>query len=325
MENWLSRLEFEFAPVAIQAYSAGELLGWVLLFIHDGKRAEINPWALNGHPLVSQEETRSDVTSKLIKQAITYAKRQGLTRVELSFRREKAEPAQTFRRRDELYQSLGMELMTETAVMRLALAESDLDDARIPSDYETKPLAEADKDELYSCYHKTFSTGQDQFFFSQTEPERRAFFNQIFDRSGPLNKQTSLILLKDLRIVGFSLVRPTHGEGNCHIWIFGIDPNHRRKGLGKSLLRLIMKRSAHEGFRTMSLACELDNLAARNLHQGQGFREEFTKVEYSWKTERFPENWLDMSNIRRRWATGCFPICGSALKRENHLKMTPRY
>ncbi|MCK4668946.1 hypothetical protein KAT21_02365 [Candidatus Bathyarchaeota archaeon] len=53
LENWLNRLEFDFAPVAVQARSAGELVGWLLLFMHDGKRAEINPWALNGHPLVS--------------------------------------------------------------------------------------------------------------------------------------------------------------------------------------------------------------------------------------------------------------------------------
>ena len=284
IENWLSRLEFEFTPVAFQAHSAGKLLGWVLLFIHDEKRAEINPWALNGHPLVSQEETRNEVTLRLVEQVITYAKRQDLTTVELSFRREKAEPSQTPRKYDELYESSGMRFVTETTVMRRALAESDFDDARFPSDYETKSLTETDEDELYGCYHGTFSTGQDRFFFNQTEPERRAFFNQIFDRYEPLNKQTSLVLLKDHHIVGFSLVRPTHGEGNCHIWMLGVDPNHRRKGLGKSLLRLIMKRSAHEGFRTMSLGCELGNQVARKLYGSHGFKEEFTKVEYSWKT-----------------------------------------
>jgi ribosomal protein S18 acetylase RimI-like enzyme len=283
MENWLRRLEFEFAPMVIQAHSAGELLGWVLFFIHDEKRAEINPWALNGHPLVSQGETRNEVAFKLVERAIIYAKRQGITRIELSFRREKAEPTQAFRKHNELYQSLGMKLITETAVMRRALTEPHFDDTEIPSDYEVKALTETDEDELYNCYHKTFSTGQDRFFFNQTDAERRAYFNQIFDRSEPLNKQTSLILLKDLHIIGFSLVRPTHGEGNCHIWMFGIDPNHRRKGLGKSLLRLIIKRSAHEGFRTMSLGCELGNLAACGLYRSHGFKEEFTKIEYSWK------------------------------------------
>lgn len=284
METWLSRLEFEFAPVAIQAQLAGELLGWVLLFIHDEKRAEINPWVLNGHPFVSQEEeTRNEVAFKLVEQAIAYARMKGLTRVELSFRREKAESAQVLREYDEFCQSLGMQLMTETAVMRRALAESDLDGARVLSDYEIKPLMETDEDELYSCYHRTFSTGQDHFFFSQTDAERRAFFNQIFDRSEPLNKQTSLVLLKDLHIAGFSLVRLTHSEGNCHLWMFGVDPDHRRKGLGKSLLKLVMKRSAREGFRTMSVACEVSNVPARELYRGQGFKEELIKVEYAWK------------------------------------------
>jgi ribosomal protein S18 acetylase RimI-like enzyme len=284
MENWLRRLEFEFAPVVIQARLEGELLGWILLFIHDEKRAEINPWALNGHPFVSQEENRKEVAFRLMEQTIAYAKRRGLTRVELSFRREEAEAAEVFRKHDELYRSLGMQLMAENAVMRRALRESDFDDDRISSDYEIKSLKETDKDELYSCYHRTFSTGQDHFFFSQTNIERRAFFNQIFDLSEPFNEQTSLVLIKDLHIAGFSLVRPTHGEGNCHLWMFGVDPDHRGKGLGKSLLRLIMERSAHEGFRTMSLACELGNAAACKLYRGQGFKEELVKVEYVWKT-----------------------------------------
>ncbi len=285
MENWLNGLEFEFAPVAIQAHLAGKLVGWLLLFIHDSKRAEINPWALNGHPLVSPRNNLEQVSSNLIKQTIGYAKSQGLTRIELSFRRA-GEPAQTCEKYKMLYESLGMRLMTETAIMRCVLSEFNFENAQIPSYYEVEPLMETDENELYQCYYQTFSTGQDRFFFDQTDAERRAFFTQTFNRSEPLNEETSLILTKDQQIIGFSLVRPTHGEGNCHLWMFGVHPNYRRRGLGKSLMRLIMKKSAQRGFRTMSLACELNNVPAYELYRGQGFKKQFSKIDYSWKTGR---------------------------------------
>lgn len=279
-------MEFEFPPVAIQVHSAGELIGWLLLFFHDGKRGEINPWALNGHPLVSSRKNRKQVTFKLIRQAIDFAKGQGLTRIDLSFRRETGEPAQTFEKYKMWYESLGLKLMTETVIMRCVLSEFNFENAHIPSDFEVKLLTETDEDELYQCYYQTFNTGQDRFFFDQTDAEKRVFFNQTFSRLQPLNEETSLALTKNRQIIGFSLVRPTHGEGNCHLWMFGIHPDYRRKGLGKSLLQLIMKKSAQHGSRTMSLACELNNIPAYKLYRGQGFKEEFSKIEYSWKAGR---------------------------------------
>ncbi|NIO38078.1 GNAT family N-acetyltransferase [Candidatus Bathyarchaeota archaeon] len=266
--------------MTVQARVAGELVGWLLLFKHDGERTEINPWALNGHPFVSPRRNLEQVASKLIKETIGYARRQGFTRIELSFRRAE-EPAQACEKYKRLYESLGMRLTTETAILRCVLAEFDSENDQVP--FEVKPLTDIGENELYQCYYQTFNTGQDRFFFDQTDKERRVFFNQTFSRSEPCNADTSLVVIKDRKIIGFSLVRPTHGEGNCHLWMFGIHPDYRRRGLGRSLLRLIMK-SARAGFRTMSVACELANLPALNLYRGQGFKEEFSKIEYSLKT-----------------------------------------
>ncbi len=279
LENWLNGLEFDVAPVTVQARAAGDLVGWLLLFKHDGKRAEINPWALNGHPFVGAQKDFEQVASQLITHALGYAKRHGLTRIELSFRRagEPAQPAANYKR---FYESLGMRLVTETVIMRCVLAEVDVEEPSVP--FEVKPLTEVDQAALYQCYYQTFNTGQDHFFFDQTEEERRVFFNQTFDRSEPFNEDTSLVATKDQQIIGFSLVRPTHGEGNCHVWMFGIHPDHRRRGLGKSLLRLVMK-TAQQRFRTMSVACELTNRPALNLYRSHGFKDEFSKIEYSWK------------------------------------------
>ena len=286
VKNWLNRLEFESPPVVIQVRSARELVGWLLLFFHDGKRGEINPWALNGHPFVPSRKNQKQVTFKLIQQAIAFAKKHGLTRIDLSFRREIDEPAHVNEKYKIWYESLGLKLMTETAIMRYVLSEFNFEDAHIPSNFEIKSLTETDEDELYKCYYLIFNTGQDRFFFDQTDSEKRAFFNQTFNRMQPLSEETSLALTKNRQIIGFSLVRPTHGEGNSHLWMFGIHPDYRRKGLGKSFLQLIMKKAAQYGSRTMSLACELNNIPAYKLYRGQGFKEEFSKIEYSWKAGR---------------------------------------
>lgn len=285
MENWLKRLEFDRPPVIIQALSSGKLIGWLLLFLHDNKRGEINPWALNGHPLIIPGTSHRQVTDKLLEKAVTFGKQKGLTRIELAFRRPPKNSVEIYEKNKRLYESLGFQFASETAIMRVILASLGFKDSRIPAEYSISPLTETDDEKLYKCYYETFRTGQDRFFFDQTDTEKRAYFESIFDKSEPLNSAASLVLTKNDRIIGFTLVRPTHGEGNVHLWMFGIHPAHRRKGLGKALLRHLIWKSQQQGFRTMSLACEPINQPAYKLYSSHGFKEEFRKIEFTWKSK----------------------------------------
>jgi ribosomal protein S18 acetylase RimI-like enzyme len=283
MENWLKRLKFDLAPVVFQAFSDDKVIGWLLLFLHDDGRGEINPWAPNGHPLIIPGTQRRQVIAKLLEHAIAFGKQQGLSRIELAFLRSPEDSGEDLEKDKNLYESLGFEFVTETAVLRVSLSSLDFGDSRIPSQYTISPLSETDYDELYKCYFEIFRTGQDRFFFDQTDAERRAYFESIFDKSEPLNSETSLVLLDDKQIIGFSLVRPTHGEGNVHLWMFGIHPGYRRRGLGKATLRYCIWKSRQQGFRTMSLGCEPINQPAYKLYISHGFREEFRKIEFTWK------------------------------------------
>ncbi|MFX1562863.1 MAG: GNAT family N-acetyltransferase [Promethearchaeota archaeon] len=285
MENWLRRLEFDLAPVVIQAFSADKAIGWLLLFLHDDKRGEINPWALNGHPLIIPGTQRKQITVKLLERAISFGKQQGLSRIELAFQRSSGDYGKSIDKNKNLYESLGFKFVTETAIMRMSLSSLDFRDNQIPSQYTISPLIETDYDELYKCYFETFRTGQDRFFFDQNDDEKLAYFESIFDKSEPLNREASLVLLENNQIIGFSLVRPTHGEGNVHLWMFGIHPGYRRRGLGKATLRYIIWKSKEQGFRTMSLGCEPTNQPAYKLYISHGFREEFRKMEFTWKSK----------------------------------------
>lgn len=284
MENWLKRLEFDIPPVIIQAHSSGKLIGWLLLFLHDDRRGEINPWVLNGHPLIIPRTPHRQATVKLLEKAVAFGKQQGLTRIELAFRRSPENSGENYEKNKRLYESLGFHFATETAIMRVILSSLDFSDDRIPSEYIINPLIETDDEELYKCYYETFRTGQDRFFFDQTDAERRAFFDSTFDKTEPLNSETSLVILKNKQIIGFTLVRPTHGEGNAHLWMFGIHPAHRRKGLGKALLRQLICKSQQQEYRTMSLGCDPTNQPAYKLYSNHGFKEEFRKNEFTWKS-----------------------------------------
>ncbi|MHA1420004.1 MAG: hypothetical protein ACTSPO_13905, partial [Candidatus Heimdallarchaeaceae archaeon] len=50
LEYWLKNLVYDEAPIVVKASIEEKLVGWLLLFVHDSKKLEINPWALGGHP-----------------------------------------------------------------------------------------------------------------------------------------------------------------------------------------------------------------------------------------------------------------------------------
>ncbi len=284
LTRWLQCLQFEIPPVLIQAHTGRELQGWLLLFRHDALRATINPWALNGHPFVPSGKQQKLIITRLLEATILFAKEQGISRLEIHFKHIE-EPQKTQANFPLIYQDLAFEPMSETILMRRSLDSLTFSAPSFPAKITLKSLLDVSDNELYQTYYEIFNTGQDRFFFDQTESERRAFFDETFDRSEPLNPETTLVLIKDEQIIGFSLVRPTHGPDNVHLWMFGIHPQYRRQGLAKRLLRLLLLKSKEQDFHTMSLACEPQNQPAYSLYQIHEFQEEFRQIEYSWKTK----------------------------------------
>jgi ribosomal protein S18 acetylase RimI-like enzyme len=285
LTQWLQRLQFKIPPILFQARTGRELHGWLLLFRHDTLRATINPWALNGHPFVPRGKQQKMIVTQLLEAAILFAKEEGISHLELHFKYIET-PQKTQVKLPSIYQDLAFQPMSETALMRRSLDTFMFSTPSFPPEITLHPLLDAADDALYQTYYEIFRTGQDRFFFDQTESERRAFFDETFDRSEPLNADTSLILKKDQQLIGFSLIRPTHGPENVHLWMLGIHPQHRRQGLAKGLLRLLLLKSKEKGYQTMSLACEPQNQAAYSLYHTHGFQEEFRQIEYSWKASK---------------------------------------
>ncbi len=148
------------------------------------------------------------------------------------------------------------------------LAQQSLPEIIVPTGLTVKPLREADVAALYQCYTAAFSAGDAQFFFEQSEAERRDFFDTL-GREASLGEAASLILLEDERLIGFSYVLP-YGMENCHISCMCIVPDWQSKGLGKLLLYLIMNKAIEAGYKTVTLGTETE-MRAFQLYHKHGF------------------------------------------------------
>ena len=143
------------------------------------------------------------------------------------------------------------------------------EDITPPAGVSIRPLDEADKDQLYTCYHAAFAAGDARFFFDQDKQEREEYFGTLgLDEA--LGHPASATLWQDQQLIGFAYVLP-YGEDNCHISCMCIHPDFRRKGLGSLLLHHVMGQAAQDGYLTISLGTETE-MAAYHLYREHGFR-----------------------------------------------------
>lgn len=253
-----------------------------MLFIHDATTLEINPWGLAGHPIIfsSLKIKVEEIASCLLRHAAGFAKANGFSRLDLTFPHDRPDNKQ-FR---VLYESWGMKLVDETIILKRELADSEGSRENFPQNFEIKPLTEISQEKLYQSWCEMFESAQIRFFVNRTEEERIGFFKENFSFSEPLIEESSLAIISndpEETIVGFSLVRPTHGEGNGQLWQLGIHPNYRRKGLGEKLLVLIMEKLQHQGFKTIGVGVDPENRPACELYRKHGLEKLFGIVEYS--------------------------------------------
>ncbi len=148
------------------------------------------------------------------------------------------------------------------------LKQCPVKNLNVPPDVVIKPLADADPEEIYRCYVAAFSKGDAQFFFRQTEAEKRDFFNTL-GRESAIQEDASHILMQGSRLMGFAYVLP-YGEANYHISCMCIHPDFQGRGLGKLSLKFIQKNAAKQGYKTITLGTETE-MRAFKLYQKYGF------------------------------------------------------
>ena len=262
--TWIKNLVFDDVPVIVKAYKGEKLVGWILLFAHDSKKLEINPWVLGGYPHVLPEPNRMEIAQLLLTECIDYALRNDHTRIELCY--EKKDSKEKYPVDPSIYPQCKLIEEDEIVFMSLSLADQKLSEEEFPKGVEIILLKEADDNDLYSCFYDSFSESGDRNFLSETDEERKEYFEEHFDKEDEMIDEASIVLVKGNKFIGFTLVKPTHGEGNGHLWIMGVIPEYRGRQLGSKLLKHAIVTLKKQGYKTMSLVVDSANESALKLY-----------------------------------------------------------
>ncbi len=79
------------------------------------------------------------------------------------------------------------------------------------------------------------------------------------------------VVALDNEIIGYGIVMLSSGE--AHILNICIDPAYQKKGLGRYLLRFMLKKSNQTDIDMVLLEVRRSNTAAQQLYQSEGFHE----------------------------------------------------
>jgi ribosomal protein S18 acetylase RimI-like enzyme len=282
LENWLKNLRYDEAPKLVKAYKEEKLVGWLLLFAHDSKKLEINPWALGGHPHVSLDEpNKSEITKLFLTECIDYALLNNHTRIELSYM--KKDNPKEYPIDPSIYSQVSFMMEDEIVFMSRNLEEQEIVEVKFPNEIEVISLKDVDNDDLYSCFYESFSQSGDRNFLSQTDEERKEYFKELFDKEDEIIDEASIVLVEGSKLIGYTRVKSTHGEGNGHLWIMGIIPEYRGRQLGSKLLQHVIIALKKQGYKTMSLAVDRANEAALKLYEKYNFVPGWERVTHAWK------------------------------------------
>lgn len=86
------------------------------------------------------------------------------------------------------------------------------------------------------------------------------------------NRATNVIVAESgADIVGFALME--YADVEAHLLLFGVEPIHRRRGIGSSLLAWLETTAATAGIELIFLEARVTNVAARGFYQARGYRE----------------------------------------------------
>jgi ribosomal protein S18 acetylase RimI-like enzyme len=259
------------------AKQAGKLIGLIVIHLDEQDMIEMNPWFLGGHPILCQGLVEVQLGSEMIQRVMKYAESIHAMKVNVHFMKDG--PPRT-----RMYAGLGMKLFEEVTHLRVSLSELEIITPEPSNELDIVPLHEAPIESLYDCWYESFQTGQDRSFFARSREQNREHFEQMFDRD-EYDTQASIALMSSGQVVGFALVKQTHGPNNGHIWELGVHPDFKRKGYARLMLAVMRDRLLAEEMKTISLNYDISNKPAMMLYRSYNFEEKWTQIGYTWIVE----------------------------------------
>ena len=282
VEEYLKNMNERF-PIesAIVASEDDRILGWMGIERVTEQIGEIGRW----QPFVGQQPERNEVAQQLISAVNSYARENGIKRMEIGFGEVSETSLDTFNQRKSWYESEDWNKLEDNYFMVTnPMEDHQVQVPSIPEGFKLKPLSEVDKDKLFLCYHEAFMTGQALWIYDMTEEQRRQEFNKNFDASRPINEKASIVVESDGEVVGFILVL-SRSEEEEHVESIGVHPSYRGKGLAKILLWHVMQVLRQTKSDNLTLGVDSVNSPAISLYDRFGFETVSRTVRYSWKDD----------------------------------------
>jgi ribosomal protein S18 acetylase RimI-like enzyme len=280
-KNWFENQSFDIPPISISAWEKDELVGWLLLVKHNKYEAEINPWALGGHPLISIKDTNDVIAQLLISKVINQIENESITNIELNHYFLDIEEEISLH---NVYVNLDFILLEQTCHMKMPIKTKDDFYYDLPEKYKIIPIKDLSENDFYNCFHNVFRNSQDQWMLQKSDNEIRSYFESTIIKSPfPLIGSASIGLFDDNKMIAFTVVRESHGQKNGHLWIMGVHSDYRRQGLGNALMNFIKNKLKISDYQTFSLNVNLANTPAYELYKKHNMNEDWVQNCYVWK------------------------------------------
>jgi len=126
------------------------------------------------------------------------------------------------------------------------------------------------------------------------EIERKSFthpFSQMVIFSQViLHYNTSLVAVVNGKVIGYAIaaIKLTKDGRALHLLNFAVDPEYRRRGIGRLMLRTLEKLARKKGVRMIILEVSTQNDAAIRLYKSEGFEEvDVLKNYYPWGEDAY--------------------------------------
>ena len=265
--------------VVALAMENGQIVGWMGIERVTDNIGEVGRW----QPFVKSDMDKRKIAQLLIANIIDYATSNDMTRVEIGFGEISENNLDTFNTRCSWYESEDWKKLEDSNFMVGNPIETAIPEIQLPDDFELQPLLDFDNDAIFECYHEAFTTGDARWIYDMSREQRRQEFEKNFDRSRPINKDASFVILSDGAIVGFTLVISRSDEEE-HLESIGVHPKFRGKGLGKILLGKSTEVLRGQEAQNFTLGVDSVNIPAVRLYERFGFETISRTARYSWKT-----------------------------------------
>ncbi len=251
------------------AYENEAIVGWLLLYPITDATLEINVGeTLGGNPLVAPTYDWDELASNLLTAAKKLAKKQGYKSIEISVRQNEVGEMTSPSNSLTLFQSLGFKTKLKYVEMVYDVNLNDTPELILPKELSMRLINKFDEIDIYQCYISSFESGDAKFFAYQTKNERLDYFHTLYEPD-ILNREASIVLIKDNTIIGFSYVLEFE-ENSKHINCMCIHPDFQGKGLGELLLYKIINVVSKQGAKYITLGTEIE-MGAFHLYKNNGF------------------------------------------------------